>query len=382
MTARPRVLWVTNVASPYRRPVWEALSERFDLTVALLETAAHTRADGRRGADWLDPGASAYRVEHLTTWRVSGGENARFAVLGWRGVRAPHPAAVLVGGWDQPGYWQLLVWAKLRRVRVVGFYESTLLTNRHRSGPIAAAKRWFFRRLDAIVVPGEAAREAAVAAGMDAARIRIGFNAVDVEAFHAAATAARADRSLSERSETKRAPRSADLVYVGQLIPRKNVDGLLRAFAALPGTPTLRIVGAGESQGALAALAEALGVAERVHMIPFVPNRDLAALLATARVLVLPSIEEVWGLVVNEALAAGLHVVVSDRAGVARSVRGMRGVTVVDPSRDELLRQGLERALADAASPIEHPEILAHTPAAFAGVFADALVPTASMTRR
>ena len=70
---------------------------------------------------------------------------------------------------------------------------------------------------------------------------------------------------------------------------------------------------------------------------------------------------------VNEALAAGLQVIVSDSCGVAPSVAGMAGVRVVD--RD---LTGLPDALRDAArtwrGPIRDPEILQHTPEAFAAV--------------
>jgi glycogen synthase len=88
-------------------------------------------------------------------------------------------------------------------------------------------------------------------------------------------------------------------------------------------------------------------------------------------VLVLPSYEEVWGLVVNEALACGLHVVVSLVCGVAPTVAGMRGVWLCDTSQ-AALAHAIRLSCAAWSGPINQPEILQHTPQAFAETFLEA----------
>ncbi len=86
--------------------------------------------------------------------------------------------------------------------------------------------------------------------------------------------------------------------------------------------------------------------------------------LATSQTLVLASTEEVWGLVVNEALAAGLHVVVSDRCGVARSVEGQLGVFLTEPELPQLVT-AMESSRAAWRGWIETPEILTHDASRF-----------------
>lgn len=362
--SRFRVLWVTNVAAPYRVPVWQELSQLCDLEVALLENDERLSADvaANRGADWRSDRVRGLNMRTLATFRVARGE-ARYYAL----TRVPRITqdAVLLGGWESPAYWQLLLVARLTGRRAVGFYESIARTQRHRRGAIAAARRWYFRSLDAVVVPGVEARDALLAMGVEAARISVGFNAVDVAEINVRATAAR-------RSEDAPGHR---YLYVGRLIELKGVDLAIAAFAQARGNgDTLTIVGGGPLLDDLRALATRLGVADDVAFPGPVENADLPEILARHHTLVMPSREDVWGLVANEGLAAGLHVVVSSVAGVAASVSGMRGVFVVDPDVDGVAG-GMRASARSWEGPVAEPEILAYDPKAFARVFAAALRP-------
>lgn len=365
-SARPlHLLWIANVASPYRRPVWDALARDVRLVVALLEDDERLRQDGRRGADWAGAVSDAYRVIRTATVRLVRGEEAYYALSSpWR-LPMRRADAVLLGGWESPAFWQALLLAKLTGTGTVGFYESTEATNRFRSGPVAAVRSFFFRRLDAVVVPGESAAALLATFGVPAERTFVGFNAVDVAAFAASARSARGH-------EESRADTGHRFVYVGQLIARKHVDGLLRAFAAArEPDDVLTLIGGGEQEQELRATASRLGLGTAVRFAGSVPNAELAAALAEQDTLVLPSLREVWGLVVNEALACGLGVVVAESAGVTASVRDMAGVVPV-AATDEALADGLRRARSAWTGPIESPAVLQHTPEAFAGVFAAA----------
>jgi glycosyltransferase involved in cell wall biosynthesis len=354
------ISWFTNVAAPYRVPIWDHIEKQHPLRVHLLETRESLEREGRRPGDWGSVTGSRYQwVPNITLRR---GERSfyvskRFPVLP-RGTRA-----VLLGAWESPLYWQVLLEAKLRRVRTVGFYESTLASNRHRRGPAAAVRAAFFKSLDAVVVPGRAAGEALESFGVVSDRIHIGFNAVNVSSFSEAAAGSSVDHGPDHR-----------FVFVGQLIPRKNPLALLRAFSeAKSGDATLTYIGSGEQQAELEAEASRLGLRDSVFFIEPMSNSELADQLHSFDTLVLPSEEEVWGLVVNEALAAGLKVVVSEQAGVASSVDGMTGVRVTSTSLAHLVA-ALSWAEGSGTQPIDSPEILEHTPERFAEVFIAALL--------
>jgi glycosyltransferase involved in cell wall biosynthesis len=111
------------------------------------------------------------------------------------------------------------------------------------------------------------------------------------------------------------APRhTLDVLHVGTCIPRKRIDVLLRAVAAIAALrPDVRLLKAG---GQLTAeqreLAAALGIADRIVQLPFVAPDVLAALYRRADVVLVTSEREGFGLPVVEALAAGTPVVATD----------------------------------------------------------------------
>ena len=347
----PRVSWVTNLDAPYRRPVWRALGERVDLTVWLLDGDVEHDRGANRGADWSATAGDGYAVRALPSVRIRRGE-ARYYVPRTSAAPVVRGAdAVLLGGWESPSYWLLAARARLSGVRRVGFYESHRLSRHHSGGALNRIRAAWFRSLDAVVVPGEASADVLRADGVEESRIVMGFNPVDVRWF-AAQTAGRSE-----------APDHRFLV-VAQLIPRKRVDLVVEALAEMPAA-TLTVAGEGPERASLERRAAERGIADRVRFLGSVTQADLPAVYAEADTLVLPSSEEVWGLVVNEALASGLGVVVSETAGVAPSIAGMTGVQIVPPTR-EGVRDGMGAAFRAWTGPIQAPAILAHTPGAFA----------------
>jgi glycosyltransferase involved in cell wall biosynthesis len=143
----------------------------------------------------------------------------------------------------------------------------------------------------------------------------------------------------------------AEVLYVGQFEERKGLEVLLSALAALPDLPVrLRLLGNGslESEVARRAAEDA-----RVEIVGYVPQERLPEELGRARCLVLPSItttldREPWGLVVSEAMHAGVPVIVSDAVGAAARglVQDGRNGFVV-PERDPSALAGAIRRLTE-----------------------------------
>lgn len=352
-----KIVWITNLAAPYRIPVWRELGRRASLAVEILETNRRLRTDvgSNRGADWAAD-AKDIPLREVRTFRIARGQDRYYVTVDARDGRLVWQAdAVVLGGWDAISYWQALLVAKLARTATVSFYESTLATQRNSTGPLAKARALFFRSTDVVVTPGPAAAEAVRAMGVPDERIVVGFNAINTDAFQSARMAPDAEGGHR-------------FLYVGQLIHRKRVDALLEAFSRMAAlSDTLVIVGTGDLSGELHAQAEKLGIADRVEWHEYVPNVEMPGIMERSDTLVLPSDEEVWGLVVNEALAAGLQVVVTEVCGVVPSVRSMRGIIVAEGS--DALEGPLRKARDAYAGRIRVPEILQHTPEAFAATF-------------
>jgi glycosyltransferase involved in cell wall biosynthesis len=139
-----------------------------------------------------------------------------------------------------------------------------------------------------------------------------------------------------------------EILYVGQLIPRKQVDVLLQAFSQLGASSArLRVIGQGAQAQALQQLAHRLGVAERVDFSPGMPNAQTVAAMAAADVLVLPSRFDGWGAVVNEALMVGTPVICSSRCGASDLIENGRNGYVFEAGSVPALRDCLKRFCED-----------------------------------
>jgi glycosyltransferase involved in cell wall biosynthesis len=343
--AFPKVLWITNLPAPYRFSLWEIVGRNTSLLVQVF-------SENTWNHHWSLPSTTEnYKISKLRGIATAGPTIGPILLrIPWRELLT---RSLILGGWDSLAYVQLMIAAKAIGTPVVLFYESTLASRRFQSGLIAAIRRTMLRSADAIVVVGAASREAVLADGVAREQVITGFNSVDVEAFHTHVARLRA-------CAPHRSAHAA--IYVGQLIPRKNVESLIHAWAQTArDDDRLSIVGDGPLRGTLVQLTRSLAVDDRVTFHGHVQGERLYEALSRANTLVLPSVEEVWGLVVNEALASGLHVVVSAAAGVSQSVAGMRGVFIVQPNRLDIAR-GLLASRDAWTGPISSPEILRHTP--------------------
>ncbi|MEC4020194.1 glycosyltransferase [Streptomyces sp. H27-D2] len=205
--------------------------------------------------------------------------------------------------------------ARLAGVRAVLATEHSLGETRIEGRPLTPGTRALYLATERLG-SGTVAVSATVADrlrawGVPSGRIHLVPNGIDARNFRfdpAARTAARTRLGLPERAFV--------VGGVGRLVPGKRFDVLLRAVAGLP-SARLLLVGDGPERAALRALADRLGVADRVQLLG---ERDgavaamsdgpaeIPGLLAAMDVLVSPSEEEAFGLAVIEALAAGLPV--------------------------------------------------------------------------
>jgi glycosyltransferase involved in cell wall biosynthesis len=131
-------------------------------------------------------------------------------------------------------------------------------------------------------------------------------------------------RALVGKAVSLKTKNKIEVVFVGQIVHRKGLDLLLEAMRPLFEKHKhliLSVIGTGEKEVCFQEQVDDLGLTERVLFEGTTPYDQILDRLATADVLVLPSRWDGWGLVVNEAFAVGLPVIVSDQCGVADLVR-------------------------------------------------------------
>jgi len=142
------------------------------------------------------------------------------------------------------------------------------------------------------------------------------------------------------------------VLFVGRLASNKGLLDLAEAFAAVSTTDrSARLVVVGEDGGqrtALESRAKALGIAERVHLIGHVEDdSSLSAAYREARLTVLPSEYEAFGLVLLESLAAGTPVVASRVGGIPEFVEDGKAGLLVPPKSPAALADAIRRVWTD-----------------------------------
>jgi glycosyltransferase involved in cell wall biosynthesis len=344
-----RLALLTEIPAPFRIPLFNALASEEGVEFRALFLAE------------VDPRRTHYHLhsdEFRFDWRVLPGRqlrrDGRWVVVN-RGVLREltvfRPDVVAVGGWNQPAFWQALAYAKARRIPLLVWVESTARDARSEAPALELAKRGMIRGASGFFVPGRAAREYLRGLGVPEERIAIAPNAVDASVFGVA--------------RPVRDERPCRFLYVGRLDPEKGVDVLLRAFQRVPGE--LVIVGGGSQAEALRAQAP-----ERARFVGDLPRDAVAREYAEADVFVLPSRSEPWGMVLNEAAAAGLPLVATDGVGAAHDLieHGVNGFRVAVDD-EEALAAAMRRLAQDErfrlAAGVRSRELVGpYTPAAWA----------------
>jgi 1,2-diacylglycerol 3-alpha-glucosyltransferase len=243
--------------------------------------------------------------------------SARFAYELWSILDQTRPSVLAVPGWAHRGCLVAIAWARLHGAPVIMMSDSQR-DDFARTGWREAVKKAVVYTCRAGFVGGERHAEYLRELGMPAELIVEGYDVVDNEHFARGASAARAE-AASLRALLDLPARY--FLSSARFLPKKNLDGLLRAFAAYRGRNTepvhLVVLGDGPLKPELLALVDELQLQPYVHFPGFRQYDELPRYYALAEAFVHASSTEQWGLVVNEAMAAGLPVLVSRSCGCA-----------------------------------------------------------------
>jgi glycosyltransferase involved in cell wall biosynthesis len=246
------------------------------------------------------------------------------------------PWAVCINGWAVPEAVAALGWCRANRRKAILMSESFEPSR----NPVKTwMKRWRVRQFDGALVGGRLHKEYLASLGFPPRRVEIGYDVVDNAHF------------TRPGSPVDGIPVARFIFANTRFLRRKGIDALLRGYAryrALQahgvGPWPLVISGSGEMEEPWKRLAVRLGVADSVHWPGFVQYPQLPSAYRAAGVFVHPARREPWGLVLNEAAAAGLPLIVGERVGAAcELVREGENGFIVDPDDTDSLAERLVR---------------------------------------
>lgn len=260
------------------------------------------------------------------------------------------PEAVVVHGWAARDALALAALAIRRGIPAVLMSDSNTFDSERR-WLLEAVKKRIVGLFSAALTGGSLAAAYVRALGMPAERVFVGYDVVDNDHFARGVAAARTARARTNEPIGFDGP---FFLASARFIAKKNLDGLVEAYARYRATAgdrawRLVILGDGELRPAVEAQIEKLGLAGAVLLPGFRQYGELPAWYGSASCFVHASTVEQWGLVVNEAMAAGLPVLVSNRCGCAADLvhDGINGFTF-DPDDVDVLA-GLMHRVAHGA---------------------------------
>jgi glycosyltransferase involved in cell wall biosynthesis len=335
-----RIAVVTPIPTPYRDPFWNQFAGAPGIDLSVFYCSAG-KADRPWSSNW-DRAFAGGVVPGWNLLRWRGADSSCFWNPGIiRRLAAGRFDAILIGGYNHLTMWMAMLYATSRRIPWFLMCESHLRSNR--SGWKQRLKRpilrWIMKRAAGCLPTGRWSSEFVCHYGADPKALTLLPNVPDVVALHSRVADLRHTDDASDLGDMAGRPM---VLFVGRLIPKKRAELVIRAFHEIHehSTAILTIVGDGPLRPELEILVDELGLRGRVHFAGFVEPDEVARWYARATVFVLPS-SETWGVVVIEALAAGVPVIVSDEVGCQVD-------TVIDPALGTVVPARDQAALRDA----------------------------------
>jgi len=315
---KTKVILITNIISPYRIPLfnWISKNEDFDFKVVAL-------AESEKNREWrIAKKDIEFDYQILPGWHtLIRGKKREIPIHLNRGLFKVlgqySPDIVITAGYDHLAFWQAFLYCKIFRKGYILWNGTTLMSAGGIKGVRGLLKKIIIKGTDKYIAYGAEAKEYLEKFGADEKDIYISTNTADVEGMRDMVLRYRNSKEFL--TERRNDPKILFL-YVGQLIKRKGVGQVLAALSILKDPEIgFMIVGSGPEKKSL----ENFCVRNRLQNVffeGFHQPEELPKYYALADIFILPSFQEVWGLVINEALAGGLYSLCSKYAGVGHDL--------------------------------------------------------------
>jgi glycosyltransferase involved in cell wall biosynthesis len=311
------------------------ISQKPDDKLLVVQIASVEKSRVNLGDSDLSIHQYPYRLLHEETLEEVGLWARISGVI--KAIQEFKPTIVNLTGYYDLASWAILLYCKIKRIKTVLSNESTA-GDHSRNSIKEFIKSLIIKQFNGFFNFGTLSKDYLLSLGGKPEQMLVNRNCVDNLAI----------RNIYEKAiinrvgEQNRLGLSAkNFIFVGRLIDYKNIFRLLEAFEIAQNSSNqdwgLIILGDGEQKSYLQNFVLEKGI-QKVSFHQGVSWKQVPEYLALSDVLVLPSYSEPWGLVVNEAMACGLPVLVSEKCGCAIDLvkNGENGFTFSPENLEEL----------------------------------------------
>jgi glycosyltransferase involved in cell wall biosynthesis len=333
---RPRVIYWQNIPSPYFVGRFNALADRGN-----LDFEAWFNGEREPDRSWaVRPAEWRFRARYIPG-RPVWGQTLHLPIAELRQVRPE----VFVSLYDRASFAFGSVAARAVASRTAYRTLPNFETWAPRSWWRELGKHILFRGIDGALVPGPDGRALAVRYGLPCWRTHTMTQSIDVEHFGRARAV-----SAAQRERERLGLHGCVFIYVGRLWKGKGLDHLFAAYRLLRAERpdvSLLLVGDGVDEARYRQMASEL---PHVAFAGFIEQQDIPDYYALADAFVFPTLGDPHGLVVDEAMAAGLPVICTDAAGDIRQRLPDGEAGFIVPAADpQALARGMIELAADSA---------------------------------
>lgn len=300
-----KMVFLHNIIYPIRDPFFKILSKRakFDIKVLFLTETSYNRKWKVRDKDLRGYPSRVLKSFQYKSKDQDGFEHAinPFVFIDFFKEK---PDILVSFGWANMTNMIFILFCILTKRTYYIWCESTLNEYSWKRRLMRPIIRFLINNSDACIVPGTRSKEYIRSFVKKKKIIKIP-NSIDNQVFK------RVGREVKKKEKLV-------ILYVGRFEKIKGIEYLLKATQLLnekyPGGFRLQLVGYGRQERELLEYIKSNNL-DYADMIGYIPREKLPAIYKNADIFVLPSLREPWGFVVNEAMAAGLPVVVSEKVG-------------------------------------------------------------------
>lgn len=251
-----------------------------------------------------------------------------------------------------------ITWAK-GDINAVHFVHSTWIKSPVHSFRVHRSwKRWYFglytlvnaylernafRKSGRIIAVSEKVKNELIKLGIEHEKVKVINNGVDVREFYPSEAGKKTKMDLN--------PNQVVGLFAGDIgNPRKNLDTVLKSMVYVP---NLSLVVAGSTQGSIyPQMAQDLNIEDRVHFFGY--RKDMGYIMRNVDLFIFPSRYEACSLVVLEAMASGIPVIITEESGVTEIIEGCNekaapGIVLEDPNDVKQLATILDSLIQDKA---------------------------------
>lgn len=309
-----RILFVTNLPSPYRVDFFNELGKLCELT-ALYER----RSASDRNEKWKGNKAVRFKEKYIDLKPIGADRSIGLRLV--KEIKKQCFDHLIISGYASPSVMAAIVYCRLKRIPY--YIESDGGFCKKDKFPKSMLKKFLLSGAKGHFVTCDEYKKYLLSLGVKNECIyKYPFTSLKSADIIAEPVSSEEKENLKNELSLKE---SKVVLAVGQFIKRKGFDILIKAAKNLPANVGVYFVGGVPTEEYIT-LKNSLQL-ENVHFVGFKTKEDLKLYYKAADVFVLPTREDIWGLVINEAMVCGLPVVTTDRciAGLELVKNGENG---------------------------------------------------------